>query len=109
MQAWQGLPDCDPNILHQIVYPVGVAFINGCDAARHSGMAFHNLLQFEHTAHVTSDCSLHVVDHCYLLTFGWCGLRRLLLPIAISQMKYPAEKKDRNRIGYLYLMSHTTK
>jgi len=52
IQAWQGLPDGNPDILHQIIDPVGMAFIHGRDAADHGGMEFDDLLQPDRTAHV---------------------------------------------------------
>jgi hypothetical protein len=52
IQAWQGLPDSDQNILHKIIDPVGVAFINGRNATHHSGMDLDYLLQLGRTAHI---------------------------------------------------------
>jgi hypothetical protein len=50
IQAGQGPPNGDPNVLHQIIDPVGVAFINGRDATHHGGVDFDYLFQLDHTA-----------------------------------------------------------
>ncbi len=39
----QSLPDCDPNILREILDRAGVAFINGRDATHHGGVGFDDL------------------------------------------------------------------
>jgi hypothetical protein len=55
------MPDGDPNILHQIIDPVGVAFINGGDTTHHGAMDFDDLLQFDHTAHIAAFSRLYLL------------------------------------------------
>jgi hypothetical protein len=60
-----------PHILHQIIDPVGVTFVNGSDAPHHGGMDFDDLFQLDHTAHIPSFFSTlflnTVADHDAIL------------------------------------------
>ena len=47
-QARQSLPHGKPNILHQIIHPVGIAFVHSGDATHHGGMDFDDLFKFDH-------------------------------------------------------------
>jgi len=71
IQAWQGMPDGDPNILNQIIDPVGVALLNGRDTTHHGGMDFDDLLQLDHTAHTPAFSRTYflntVADHDTIL------------------------------------------
>ncbi len=54
VQTWQSLPYSDPDVLHKIVDPVGVAFVDSRDASYHRGMDFDDLLQLDHAAPATA-------------------------------------------------------
>jgi hypothetical protein len=51
LQAWQSLPDGDPNLLNQIIDSVGVPFISGRDPAHHGSMDADDLLKLNQIAH----------------------------------------------------------